>query len=488
MLEWLVLGSAESNLIAARNQMALTLGYHIIIACFGVAFPAMIFVAHRRGIRNDDPVAIELARRWSKVAAVLFAIGAVTGTVLSFEMGLLWPGLMSTYGDVMGLAFALEGISFFVEAIFIGIYLYGWDRIPPKMHSLMLVPIMVAGASGTFFVLSVNAWMNAPTGFDIIDGEVTNVDPLAAIFNSAVGLQYVHMFFAAYMVVGFCVAGVYAKGILSGRNDHYHRMGLAIPLIFACLITPIQPVVGHFAGQRLTDEQPIKLAAIEGLAETESQVPTILGGFYDGERIVGGIEVPIPGLGSFVATNSFDAELQGLNSVPEEDRPPVNVVRFSFQTMVAIGSALVGLVAWAALLYRKDRQVPVNPWFLRAVLLSGPAAIVALETGWITTEVGRQPWVVHELLRTEDAVTDAGWIWLSLAVIVVVYALVTVGGVRVIRSMTNRWRDGEKHLHTPYGPALPLADPLVNLAAMQDFGGSNRGDGGDDHEADEVGV
>ncbi len=462
MLEFLVLGSAESNLLAARNQMALTLGYHIIIACFGVAFPAMIFAAHRRGIRNDDPVAMELARRWSKVAAVLFAIGAVTGTVLSFEMGLLWPGLMSTYGDVMGLAFALEGISFFVEAIFIGIYLYGWDRIPTRAHSLMLVPIMLAGASGTFFVLSVNAWMNAPTGFDLVDGQVTNVDPLAAIFNSAVALQYLHMFFAAYMVVGFCVAGVYAKGILAGRNDRYHRLGLAIPLVFACVLTPIQPLVGHFAGQRLADEQPIKLAAIEGLAETEEQVPTILGGYYDGERIVGGIEVPLPGLGSFLATNSFDGELVGLNAVPEGDRPPVNIVRFSFQTMIAIGTALMGLAAWAALLYRRHRSVTDAPWFLRAVVLAGPAAIVALETGWITTEVGRQPWVVHELLRTEDAVTDAGWIWLSLVIIVVVYALVTIGGVRVIRSMTRRWRDGEKHLHSPYGPALPLADPLMN--------------------------
>lgn len=482
----LLLASAESNLIAARNQMALTLGYHIVIACFGVAFPAMIFVAHRRGIRNDDPVAIELARRWSKVAAVLFAIGAVTGTVLSFEMGLLWPGLMSKYGDVMGLAFALEGISFFVEAIFIGIYLYGWDRIPPKIHSLMLVPIMIAGACGTFFVLSVNAWMNAPTGFDIVNGEVANVEPLAAIFNSAVALQYLHMFFAAYMVVGFCVAGVYAKGILSGRDDRYHRMGLAIPLVFVCILTPLQPVVGHFTGQRLADDQPIKLAAMEGLHETESRVPTVLGGYYNGERIVGGIELPIPGLGSFTATNSFDSELLGLDTVPEADRPPVNVVRFAFQTMVGIGTALVALVAWAALLYRRRGHVTGSKWFLRALVLAGPAAIVAMETGWITTEVGRQPWVVHGLLRTEDAVTDAGWIWLSLGIIVAVYALVTVGGVRVIRSMTKRWRDGEKYLHTPYGPALPLADPLINVANLQtatvadSFGGHSSGDASDE--------
>ncbi len=465
MLQLLLFGAAESDLLAARNQMALTLGYHIIIACFGVAFPAMIFVAHRRGIRNDDPVSIELARRWSKVAAVLFAIGAVTGTVLSFEMGLLWPGLMSQYGDVMGLAFALEGISFFIEAIFIGIYLYGWDRIPPRVHSLMLVPIMIAGAAGTFFVLSVNAWMNAPTGFRLeevvgpsgtVEQSVVDVDPLAAIFNSAVGLQYLHMFLAAYMVVGFCVAGVYATAMLRGRTDRYHRIGLAIPLAFACIAAPIQPAIGHFAGQRLTDEQPVKLAAIEGLAETESRVSAVVGGYFDGERIVGGVELPVPGLASFMATNSFGGELTGLNEVPVEDQPPVNVVRFAFQTMVGIGSALVVLAAWAGFGYWRKRQLPQSVWFLRLLVVAGPAAIVALEAGWITTEVGRQPWVVHGLLRTEDAVTDAEWIWLSLSVIVVVYALVTVGGVRVIRSMTRRWRAGETHLATPYGPSQPL--------------------------------
>ncbi len=463
MLTSLVLASTESDLLAARNQMALTLGYHIIIACFGVAFPAMIFVAHRRAIRLNDDTYLELARRWSKVAAVLFAIGAVTGTVLSFEMGLLWPELMSTYGDVMGLAFALEGVSFFIEAIFIGIYLYGWDRLPPKLHSLMLVPIMMAGASGTFFVLSVNAWMNSPTGFDTITNaageiEVINVDPLAAIFNSAVGLQYVHMLLAAYMVVAFSVAATYAIGILRGRNDRHHRIGLLIPLAFACVVTPIQPAIGHFAGQRIADEQPIKLAAIEGLATTESEVPTIIGGYYDGEKVVGGIEIPIPGLASFLAQNSFDAEIVGLDAVPEEDRPPVNIVRTSFGIMVMIGTALVGLVAWFGWSWWRRRKRPESKWFLRAVALSGPAAVVALEAGWITTEVGRQPWVVNGLLRTEDAVTDAEWIWASFGVITAVYALITVAGISVLRSMTRRWRDGEKHLHTPYGPPEQLAD------------------------------
>ncbi|MEM9034772.1 MAG: cytochrome ubiquinol oxidase subunit I [Actinomycetota bacterium] len=436
--------------------MALSLGWHIVLACFGVAFPAMIFVLHRRGLRGDA-AALELAKRWSKVAAVLFAIGAVSGTILSFEMGLLWPGLMERFGDVVGLAFALEGIAFFVEAIFLGIYIYGWKRLPGHQHSLMLVPVMLAGLFGTFFVVSVNAWMNAPTGFRIVDGEVVDVDPLAAIFNSAVVWQYPHMLLAAYMVVGFSVAAVYAVGMLRGRVDRLHRLGLLVPLAFAAIATPLQPVVGHFAGQRIADDQPIKLAAIEGLAETESSVSLELGGLFVDGRLQGAIEVPIPGLLSFLAQNDGTAEVVGLDAVPPEDRPPVNVVRIAYQVMVGIGTALVALIAWFAWSWRRRRGPPDSPWFLRAVVVAGPAAVVAMEAGWVTTEVGRQPWIVHEVLRTRDAVTDAGWVWLSLAVLVVVYGAMTVGAVAVLRSMSRRWAAGERDLESPYGPPRSLA-------------------------------
>lgn len=445
-----------SDLLAARNQMALSLGWHIVLACFGVAFPAMIFTLHRLGLRRDDQVAIELAKRWSKVAGVLFAIGAVSGTVLSFEMGLLWPGLMERFGDVVGLAFALEGISFFTEAIFLGMYLYGWGRLPGRAHSLLLVPVMLSGAAGTFFVLSVNAWMNAPSGFSIVDGEVTDVDPVAALLNPAVGLQYLHMFLAAYMVVGFLVASVYAVGRLRGRDDRFHRLGLLVPLAFAAVATPLQPLVGHLAGQRLADDQPMKLAAMEGLAETEAGAEVVLGGLYLDGELRYGVEIPIPGLASFIATNDADATLLGLDAVPPEDRPPVNVVRLSFQTMVAIGTALVLLVGWYASTWLRRRRLPTGTTFLRALVVAGPAAVVALQAGWVTTEVGRQPWVVHELLRTEDAVTDAGGVWISLTVLVVVYAAMTVGAITVLRSMSRRWRAGETDLHAPYGPVRPV--------------------------------
>ncbi len=466
---------ASDALLPARNQMALSLGWHIILACFGMSFPGMIFVLHRRGLRGDD-AALELAKRWSKVAAVLFAIGAVSGTILSFEMGLLWPGLMSSYGDVVGLAFALEGIAFFVEAIFLGLYVYGWGRLPGRRHSLMLVPIMAAGVAGSFLVISVNAWMNAPRGFVLVDGVPTDIDPVAAILNSAVGLQFLHMYLAAVMVVGYSVSGVYALGWLRGRHDRLHRLGVVVPFLFAAVASPLQPVVGHFAGQRLADEQPIKLAAMEGLAETTDGARLELGGWWNGEELVGAIEVPVDGLLSFVATNDVDATVTGLDAVPEQDRPPVAIVHLAFQVMVAIGTALMILAAWGAWRWWRHRPRAADsdsdgdddehdalsvallgsPRFLRALVMAGPAAIIAMETGWITTEVGRQPWIVHGLLRTEDAVTDAGYIWISLTVLVLVYSGMTAGAVAVIRSMSQRWRAGETDLASPYGPSAGL--------------------------------
>lgn len=433
--------------------MAISLGAHIILACFGVAMPAMLFVLHRMGVKGDD-AALELAKRWSKISGVLFAIGAVSGTILAFEMGLLWPGLMEQFGDVVGLAFTLEGISFFIEAIFLGIYVYGWGRLPTKTHQFLLLPMIISGMSGTFFVMSVNSWMNAPTGFDIVNGQVVNIDPWAAIFNEAVALQYLHMLFAAYMVAAFTMVSVYSVGWLRGKRDRIHRLGILVPLAFAVVVTPIQPIVGHFAGQAIADRQPIKLAAIEGLPVTESEVPIILGGFYDGTEVVNGIEVPIPGLASFLAQNSFDAEIIGLNDVPPEDQPPVNIVRFSFQIMVGIGTGLAMLSTYAIFRWFRHRETFLeNKWMLMAFTPTGLGAIIAMETGWITTEVGRQPWVVHNVLRTEDAVTDGNWVWFTLIALTVVYIGMFSAGYGVLRSMSKRWAAGEKDLESPYGPA-----------------------------------
>ena len=443
---------APPGLLPARNQMAISLGWHIILACFGVAFPSMIYVVHRRGIVRDDPVALGLAKRWAKVSAVLFAIGAVSGTVLSFEMGLLWPGLMGPFGDVLGLPFAFEGLSFFVEAIFLGIYLYGWGRMPPRRHLAMLIPMACAGVVGTFCVIAVNAWMNNPTGFRVVDGEVTEVDPWRAMFNDGVWLQFAHMWVGAFMLVGFVVAGVYAAGMLRGRRDAHHRLGFTVPFVFATVAAVSQPFIGHLLGLRLGTSQPSKLAAFELATETESPSPLRLGGLLIDGQVRFSIDIPV--LGSLISRNSFTKPVQGLETIPDANEPPINLTHLAFQSMVGIGTllALAVVIFWLAR-WRK-RDLIDNRWFLRFAVVAGPLAVTALECGWIATEVGRQPWTVWEVLRTTDAASTSDGLWWSLAGVVVVYGGMTVGAYVVLRSMARRWREGEEDLPSPYGPEL----------------------------------
>ncbi|MDR7311878.1 cytochrome d ubiquinol oxidase subunit I [Nocardioides luteus] len=439
-----------AGLLAARQQMALSLGWHIILAAFGVAWPAMILVMHWRGVYRNDDVALNLAKRWAKVAAVLFAIGAVSGTVLSFEMGLLWPGLMGPYGDVLGLPFAFEGLSFFVEAIFLGLYLYGWGRMPPKRHLLMLVPMALAGIVGSYCVIAVNAWMNIPVGFRIEDGQVVDVQPWAVLFNPAAVLQFAHMWVAAYMVVGFIVAGVYAAGMLRGRRDRHHRLGFTVPFVFATVGALVQPFIGHILGLRIAEVQPAKLAAFELALETEKPSPLRLGGLLiDGEVRYA---IDIPRLGSLIARNSFTEPVQGLETIPVADRPPINITHLAFQSMVGIGTLLflAVLLFWFARWRRRD--LLDNRWALRAAVAAGPLAVIAMEAGWIATEVGRQPWVVYDYLRTPDAASDNPQIWILLMATFVLYTGLTIGAVVVLRSMARRWRAGEEDLPSPYGP------------------------------------
>lgn len=438
-----------SALMPARWQMAVSLGWHIIIASFGVALPVIIFVLHRRGLKGDDD-ALVLAERWAKVSGVLFAMGAVSGTILSFEMGLLWPGLMGTYGDVIGLPFAVEGLAFFSEAIFLGIYLYGWGRLPPRTHLLTLLPMAAAGVVGSFSVLAANAWMNNPTGFRLVDGQVTDVDPWAAMFNDGVWVMWLHMWLAAYMVVGFSIAAVYAYAIGQGRDDRRHRLAFRVAFAFAASAALVQPVVGHLAGLRLHDAQPAKLAAMELATETERRAPLVIGGVLIDGEVRYGIEIPV--LGSLIARGAPNAEMTGLDDLPEGDEVPANVVHLSFQLMVGIGTALalLGSIYW--IMSRRGRELLEARWFRRAATAAGPAAATALLAGWITTEVGRQPWIAYRVLRVDDAVTDVGWLWWSLATIVVVYGSMTYFGIRIITSMSRRWREGDADVRAPYGP------------------------------------
>jgi cytochrome bd ubiquinol oxidase subunit I len=435
-------------------QMAFTLGFHIVLASLGVAFPAMMLIANYIGLRRNDPVALELAQRWSKVAAVTFAVGAVTGTVLSFEFGLLWPEFTGRFGEVFGVAFAIEGIFFFSEAIFIAIYLFGWKRLSGWTHFWTGVPVVIAGLGGAFSVVAVNAWMNQPDGFKLsANGRVTDVAPLDAMFNRATAYEVPHMILAAYLVTGFLIASVYAVGMLRGRRDRHHRLGLLIPLTVAAIVTPIQFAVGDTAARAIASQQPVKFAAMECVQTTHRDVTEYLGGRCTSTGVKGGIG--IPGFDSFLVGFSTNTQVIGLDSVPPNDRPPANtLLHWAFDAMVGICTLLILLGLWLGWAWWRHRDIPKTRWFLRATAASGVAAVVALECGWIVTEVGRQPWVVNQVMRTEDAVTGATGVWVTFGAVLLLYLGLATATVLTLRAMAHRWRAaaiGEAEV--PYGPS-----------------------------------
>jgi cytochrome bd ubiquinol oxidase subunit I len=455
----LPLAASASNLLAAREQMAFTLGFHIVLSCLGVALPATILAANYIGLKKGDEAAIELAKRWSKAMAVTFAVGAVTGTVLSFEFGLLWPHFMDRFGAAFGVAFAIEGIFFFLEAIFLAIYIYGWKRLGGWAHFWSGVPMFVTGIGGAFSVVAANAWMNQPQGFTLdAAGKVVDVEPLKVLWNPATGYEVPHMILAAYMVVGFLVASVYAVGMLKGRRDRLHRLGLLIPLTIGLVATPIQLFVGDTAARAVADHQPAKFAGMECIQKTGTDQTEYVGGICTHSGVKAAI--PIPGLDSFLVGFSTHTKVTGLNSIPADERPPANTfLHLSFDLMVGIGTGLLALGAWFAWAWWRRRDIPNTPWFLRAVAVSGAASILALWCGWIVTEVGRQPWIVQGYMRTSEAVTDAKGIWFGFGLVLLVYAALGTIAILVLRSMSRRWREegDSEETGAPYSPPTEVA-------------------------------
>ena len=434
--------------------MAFTLGFHIILVPFGVAFTFLMLVANYRGIRRGDADALLLARRWSKVAAVLFAVGAVSGTVLSFELGLLWPGLMGRFGAAYGIPFAIEGIFFFIEAIFVAIYIYGWDRLSPWAHFWSGVPVTVAGLGGTASVVAANAWMNQPGGITMRAGRVVGVDVWAVVFNGAFWYEMLHMFLAAYIVAGFVVAGVYAAGMLKGRRNRYHRVGFLVAFTTAAVVMPVQIFVGDVAGREVFKHEPAKFAAIETLPHTGTHVPETLGGVLVNGKVRYGLKIPDGA--SLLSGLRSSTRVEGLDAIPAAVRPAarlVNIVHLAFDVMVGTGFALLGLSTWFGFVWWRRRDLPRTRWFLRACTLAGVLSIVALKSGWIVTEVGRQPWTVRGLLLTRDAVTTSGNVWAFFAGALVIYAAVGSAAVLVLRGMRKRWAaSGDAAVDVPYGP------------------------------------
>jgi cytochrome d ubiquinol oxidase subunit I len=410
------------NVTLARATMGTSLGFHIVFAVLGVGLPLLLVVAEGLWLRTRDPLWLTLARRWSKAFGILFAVGAVSGTVLSFELGLLWPRFMAFSGAIFGLPFSAEGFAFFIEAVFLGLYLYGWDRLTPVAHWFSGIPIAVSGATSSVFVVMANAWMNTPGGFHLDQaGRLIDVDPIAAAFNASTPTEDPHMLVSAYVVTGFLVASVYATGILRRGDDPLRRRGLVLGMAMAATAIVLAGITGDSSARFIYQAQPAKFASLEGQYATTRCAPVHLGGIpVDSEkRVVGAIEIPC--LLSLLAAFDPNAEVKGLDSFPPNDVPNPAVVHLSFDTMVGLGTAigLVAAVFWLLVIYR--RRVPVRRPLLLAMVASGPAAVIAMEAGWFVTEFGRQPWIVYGILRTSDAATTAPALGLTFVIFFAIY-------------------------------------------------------------------
>jgi cytochrome d ubiquinol oxidase subunit I len=412
-----------TDLVAARSQMALSLGFHIIFAAIGIAMPLLMTIAEWRWLRTRDGLYLTLTKRWAKGTAILFAVGAVSGTVLSFELGLLWPSFMNWAGPLIGPLFALEGFAFFTEAIFLGLYLYGWKRLRPGVHLAMGMIVALSGVASAIAVVTANAWMNTPTGFELIEGRPVGVDPIAAMRNPHAANETIHMVLAAFAATGFAVAGIHAYLLLRERSNALHRRALEIALVVGGVATVMQPISGDVLARTVAHHQPAKFAAFEALFRTHEGAPFLLGGLpdADGREVRYGIEIPY-GL-SLLLYHDPHASVTGLDAIPREDWPPVAVVHLAFQVMVATGFVMMGIVVWAGWRGWRQHALQQDTALLRALVVAAPLGFIAIEAGWVVTEVGRQPWIIYGVMRTSEAVTPMPGLAIPLVTFTILYGV-----------------------------------------------------------------
>lgn len=413
------------NLDAARMQMAFTLIFHIVFACIGMVMPFFMVLSHAKWLKTRRPEYLTLTKAWQKGIAIFFVTGAVSGTALSFELGLLWPAFMKHAGPIIGMPFSLEGAAFFIEALALGFYLYGWNKISERFHLFTGVIVGLSGMISGILVVSANSWMNSPSGFDYVNGEFLNIDPVKAFLNDAWFAQALHMTLAAFAATSFAVAGIHAWQIYKGRNTLVHKTAFNIAIVFGAVAALLQPLSGDVSAKDIAHRQPVKLAALEAHYETENGAPLYIGGIVDEENETVSHKIELPKMLSFLAFGDFDAEVKGLKDFPKENRPPVAITHYAFQVMVSLG----GLLVLAALVYfislkKKSWQGSKRYWLYFALM--APVGFLALEAGWIVTEVGRQPWIIHNVMRTKDAVTPMPGMIYSFYMYVLLYATLTV--------------------------------------------------------------
>ncbi|MBA2763436.1 MAG: cytochrome ubiquinol oxidase subunit I [Thermoleophilaceae bacterium] len=433
----LLLPLADAQVDFGRAGMGTSLGFHIVFASLGMGMPLMMLLAEAAWLRTGDRAWYGLARKWAQAFGVLFAVGAVSGTVLSFQLGLLWPTFMGYAGGIIGLPFSLEGFAFFIEAIFLAIYLFGWERLSPKLHLLTGIPVVIAGSASAFFVVLANRWMNTPSGFRIENGKPVDVDPIAAAFGPGWEATTSHMIIAAFMATAFGIAAVYASGMLRGRRDVYHRKAIALALAVGAILAPIQIAVGDVLGADVAETQPAKLAAFEGRLQTEQGAGLDIGGIPIPGSDQTVLNVEVPNLLSLLAYGDPNATVVGLYSFPPDERPEVFRVRASFLTMAGIGTGLVVLCLWFWLYRRFKGAFPEDDWTLRALVAAGPLTFVAIEAGWFVTEFGRQPWIIYGILRTEDAVTGAPGLGVVFVGFLALYATLAASTIWLLRRLAT---------------------------------------------------
>ena len=421
------------DFLAARSQMALSLGFHIIFSCIGMVMPFFMAVAHYKWLRTGNENYRNIAKAWSKGVAIFFATGAVSGTVLSFELGLLWPGFMKEAGPIFGMPFSLEGTAFFIEAIALGFFLYGWTRFNRWFHWFTGLVVGISGVLSGILVVAANSWMNSPAGFDYVNGKYINIDPIAAMFNQAWFSQALHMTIAAFAATGFAVAGIHALMIIRKKNIGFHTGAFKIAALFAIIAAVLQPLSGDISAKFVAKSQPAKLAAMEAHFKTDKKVPLIIGGIPDIEKQEVNYAIKVPGLLSYMTKGSADSVITGLDKIPVKDQPPVAVTHYAFQLMVALGMFMLGISVLYVFALWKKKDWLHKDWFLKVFVIATPLGFIAVEAGWTVTEVGRQPWIINGIMRTADAVTPMPGIAYSFYLFTAVYVTLSIAVIFLLK-------------------------------------------------------
>ncbi|WIG60749.1 MAG: Cytochrome d ubiquinol oxidase subunit I [Ktedonobacterales bacterium] len=441
---------------AARASLGVSLAFHIVFAAVSIGLPLMFCIAEGIGLRRRDATWYILARRWSRASGILFVVGAVSGTALSFEFGLLWPRFMGFASGIVGLMFTFEGVAFFIEAIFLGLYLYGWDRLSPRTHWLCSIPVVISAALASQFIVAVNSWMNTPTGFQLVNGKAVNIDPFAAMFNPAAPAQALHMLIAAYQVTGFTVAAVYAVGLLRKRKNPYHIRGVQLGMILATVMVPLQAIVGSWIGEMIARQQPEKLAGLESLFHTTTGAPLTLFGWPDASTQQIYFGIAIPKLLSLLSFNNPNATVTGLDAYAQNTWPSLPITHLAFDTMATLGGLflLVPILFWG-LYYWKKRTVPTARWFLWVLVISGPLTFVALEAGWVAAELGRQPWVIYNIMRTSDGSTTNPGVGFFFFIFLAIYLALGVASAGLLLRLAR-----ERKTFVPEKSSLETSQPV----------------------------